>query len=114
MNETCSKSMLVEKDSFAQPWLLYKWKKDIKIVLILNSYLITSNMKKKINGFWLYTWRKTIAPFMVVKAEYSFNSWKESANILPNKTFVHLSLNVNPNQAVKSCFVSLWEHESLF
>lgn len=47
MNETCSKSMLVEKDSFAQPWLLYKWKKDIKIVLILNSYLITSNMKKK-------------------------------------------------------------------
>lgn len=27
-------------------------KKDIKIVLILNSYLITSNMKKKkINGF---------------------------------------------------------------
>lgn len=47
MNVTCSKSMLVEKDSFAQPWLLYKWKKDIKIVLILNSYLITSNMKKK-------------------------------------------------------------------
>lgn len=51
---------------------------------------------------------------MVVKADSPFNSWNESANIVQNKTFIHLSLNVNPNQGVKSCFVSLWEHEGLF